>query len=684
MNSFSTSSYKVHSSYNSGSPQQLVESMKFGPASNLIPRLLSPSSIRTTSSFAVNVPYKINDSDRSVDITIPPGFDTEVLFTFQQKRYKQVIVETWPNWSTKKETYHANYNPRETGKSAMPAQKNPQKLNLAFLYFADGERTPGPSRMLNIFSESNADTFTLTIISRDKGGSPPTRPADSDMYAKVILYQSDNFPPPEIDEQEKPRGQIKDQADEQNTKPNNEDEAPDLGNIQAEIVPGLNKAFEYFLFFRIENVTGFRDTMKAKMIPRISTAMLVFDMLKKKQFPANGLPKEDWEYVGCSVGFSAIGLAKLGLTDYLYDEAFQRGQRRDAKDLGDKGTESEGDFQVEWDAEFLGEIHGVFQITAHNDSKGKAFVRQLKKDFGYSRGIQVIQSISTKFRPMPHTRMEHFGFRDGISKPEIKGYTFDDELPIRFPGSPIVEPGCLLMGRKGDLEKDRRPAWAVDGSFFVFRKLKQYVPEFHNFLRQNGTRLYPDLKPDDASHKLGARMFGRWKSGTPVVLSPDRDDESISNDDKRINNFQYPGDQSKCPFAAHTQKSYPRGNLPGSNDHVFRRASITYGGELDASETETTKNDRGLLFLCYQSSIERGFKYIQQRYNNPDFPSANLRADSPGYDPIMGTIPRYMTGLNLTKTSEKLSVPLQFVEARGGEYFFMPSISTLDKIATDS
>ncbi|KIK62637.1 hypothetical protein GYMLUDRAFT_506542 [Collybiopsis luxurians FD-317 M1] len=522
------------------------------------------------------------------------------------------------------------------------------------------------------------------ITSREEGGLPTPRPADSDMYAKVISSESNNPPPAGTTDNVKLNGHINGQCNRRCPVLEEEDENPNLGNIQAEIVPGLNKAFEYFLFFRIENVNGFRDTMKAKMIPKISTAMQVFDMLKHKQFPANGVPNNDWDYVGCSVGFSSIGLAKLGLTDYLYDEAFHRGQRRDAKDLGDKGTESKGTFRVDWDAKFLEEIHGVFQITAHNDSKGKAFVSQLKKDFSYSNGIKQVMLISTKFRPMPHTRMEHFGFRDGISKPEIKGYTFDDELPIRFPGSPIADPGCLLMGRKGDLEKSRRPAWAVDGSFLVFRKLKQYVPEFHNFLRQNGTKLYPDLKPDDASHKLGARMFGRWKSGTPVVLSPERDDESISNDDKQVNNFQYPADQSTCPFAAHTQKSYPRNNLPGSNDHLFRRASIPYGAELDASETSTTKNDRGLLFVCYQSSIERGFKYTQQRFTNPNFPSANLQADSPGHDPVMGTAERYMTGLDPHKQSDEFSIPLQFVEARGGEYFFMPSISTLNKITTRS
>ncbi|KAF5392269.1 hypothetical protein D9757_001575 [Collybiopsis confluens] len=148
-----------------------------------------------------------------------------------------------------------------------------------------------------------------------------------------------------------------------------------------------------------------------------------------------------------------------------------------------------------------------------------------------------------------------------------------------------------------------------------------------------------------------------------------------------VNNFQYPADQKTCSQA----KIIPRNNLPGSNDHLFRRASVIYGPDPDASETSETKIDRGLLFLCYQSSIERRFKYIQQRFNNSDFPSANLLAESPGFDPVtMGSNARFMTGANPNKPTDKLSVPLRFVEARGGEYFFIPSISTLNKIATTS
>jgi hypothetical protein len=56
-----------------------------------------------------------------------------------------------------------------------------------------------------------------------------------------------------------------------------------------------------------------------------------------------------------------------------------------------------------------------------------------------------------------------------------------------------------------------RPTWALDGSFLCFRKLDQLVPEFDAFL-QHPVPNAP-LNPE-AAELLGARLVGRWKSGT--------------------------------------------------------------------------------------------------------------------------------------------------------------------------
>ena len=33
--------------------------------------------------------------------------------------------------------------------------------------------------------------------------------------------------------------------------------------------------------------------------------------------------------------------------------------------------------------------------------------------------------------------------------------------------------------------------------------------------------------------------MGRWRSGAPLVLAPDKDDPSLADDPKRNNNFNY-------------------------------------------------------------------------------------------------------------------------------------------------
>jgi deferrochelatase/peroxidase EfeB len=64
-----------------------------------------------------------------------------------------------------------------------------------------------------------------------------------------------------------------------------------------------------------------------------------------------------------------------------------------------------------------------------------------------------------------------------------------------------------LTGETGD--NTTRPAWAKDGSFLVFRQLKQYVPEFNKFTVDN---------PIEGSSELtGARLIGRWKSVSALI-----------------------------------------------------------------------------------------------------------------------------------------------------------------------
>jgi hypothetical protein len=102
------------------------------------------------------------------------------------------------------------------------------------------------------------------------------------------------------------------------------------------------------------------------------------------------------------------------------------------------------------------------------------------------------------------------------------------------------------------------------------------------------------------------------------------------------------------------------------------------------------------MFVCYQTSIERQFEYIQRSHaNNPGFVSGKVRPGSgapvtPGFDPIIGQAagegaremdepyPNYPAGSRRTT----LEMPRQFVVLTAAGYFFMPSISALRTVLT--
>lgn len=109
-----------------------------------------------------------------------------------------------------------------------------------------------------------------------------------------------------------------------------------------------------------------------------------------------------------------------------------------------------------------------------------------------------------------------FGFNDGLSQPAVKDV---DAGVVSEPGENPVRQGVILLGREGDDAK--RPSWALDGSFFVFRYLKQLVPEFDAFLEANALKVPFPQAPGDptGAELLGARLVGRWKSGAYIVLA---------------------------------------------------------------------------------------------------------------------------------------------------------------------
>ncbi|KAH9848438.1 hypothetical protein C2E23DRAFT_739585 [Lenzites betulinus] len=476
----------------------------------------------------------------------------------------------------------------------------------------------------------------------------------------------------------------------------------DPANIQGDIVAGLAKKAQHFVFFQIDdNVDAFRRSL-AMLIPIITTTPQALVQrqkiaLMKTAAKQRGTPVQTLTLAAVNIAFSQAGLGKLGITEDIGDTVFQQGQLSDAGNLGDSGAATgNGSFDPDqWLPAFKETIHGVILIAGDSDATVTATRQQIETIFssGQQAGLHEILTLTGSVRPGALHAHEHFGFLDSISQPAVAGI---DVKPN--PGQEAVRQGIILCGRDGDLSSDSRPSWAVDGSFMAFRYLAQLVPEFDTFLKNNPIQAI-GLTPEQGSELLGARLVGRWKSGkflphsfadtdrAPIDLTPLQDNPAWGTDPTKNDNFQYdPNSEERCPFAAHTRKTNPRSDLDPefTERHRILRRGIQFGPEVTTAEADSGTSDpanaRGLLFVCYQSALADGFQFIQQSWANAiDFP--DKPGVLPGFDAIIGQTNedgvRTINGVDPNNPGGTLSLPMQWVVPKGGEYFFSPSIQAL-------
>jgi deferrochelatase/peroxidase EfeB len=199
------------------------------------------------------------------------------------------------------------------------------------------------------------------------------------------------------------------------------------------------------------------------------------------------------------------------------------------------------------------------------------------------------------------------------------------------------------------------------GTYWVFRKLEQNVAGF------KAQEILLDKKGLELGDP-GAMAIGRFEDGTPLAL---RKKESELREPE--NDFTYGGDPegNKCPVFGHIRIVNPR--RESDKPHRIARRGITYGDPTPPSEAGSELPERGvgLLFQCCQADIANQFEYLQRLANDHD-------------DPLVGQ-PDSKHRLQLPKVygkSEK-RVPFEFkrfVTLKGGEYFFIPSISFLEDL----
>lgn len=488
---------------------------------------------------------------------------------------------------------------------------------------------------------------------------------------------------------------------------------PDPANVQGDVYLGIPKGCQAFIFFIIDDASKFRQALQSYQPTSSADVTNALQAISASKDSGGG----DVDIIMTQIAFSQLGLKTLGIGktgDTRFDAGSMLGDR---KFLGDQGP---------WDSVFdPATIHGVIMVCAKSQDKVDSGVQTIKDTFSASWEIK--QTLSGNARPGKYKGKEHFGYQDGVSQPSLRGLT----TPHR--GQLEADPGVLILGYPGDPLVDnplgpQRPDWARDGSFMVFRKLEQDVKGWNNFVAKSAKywqgftpvpdEIQPPFKDDDEkANFVGAALVGRWKSGAPIQLAHFRDDPSLATEDN-ANNFDYsvPGvvlpTNRYCPFNSHTRKTAPRNLDPYLTRKylelsLIARSGIPYGKEIDVAPTE----ERGLLFVCYQSALDNGFVRQTVGFSSNDFfPTTDVLPQNHGQDPITGSNPKVTVvddAIALNKkpesgqvtlavvdsnTSEKYLVtgfpqqvndtvdkytPDFFVTSHGGEYFFVPSIPTL-------
>ena len=302
-----------------------------------------------------------------------------------------------------------------------------------------------------------------------------------------------------------------------------------------------------------------------------------------------------------NVGFTYRGLGAAGIGQALldqFDAVYKLGP--DGAALGDvRGTRS--DPATWWEGRFTTEdVHCVVQVQSSSDDALEAAtraVRSLANDAGVTELLPRRDGSVLEGRSLGGGTL-HFGYTDGISHPDIRWSDSDGK-----PGQ--IDFRSFVLGYSTP-EFSSAPghgaaADMVRGSTYAaFRWIYQDVATFTAFLRTEGPRLYPHVAAPDAEERLAAKLLGRWRDGTPLVLSPDHPDPTRARADDFGYATQDPAGQA-CPFSAHIRVVNPRDEaLDPVVDVVPRvlRRGIPYGPPLVGDQDDD--RDRGVLglFLC--------------------------------------------------------------------------------------
>ncbi|MEV4235576.1 peroxidase [Nocardia sp. NPDC049737] len=375
-----------------------------------------------------------------------------------------------------------------------------------------------------------------------------------------------------------------------------------------------------------------------------------------------------------TLAFTWHGMRALGVPEEVlatFPDEFREGMAARADILGDTGAAHPDN----WVGGLAGEdLHAIAILFARTDAEHQRCTTEHDKLVARCPGVRVLSFLDLNATPPFDYAHDHFGFRDRLSQPVIDG---SGEAPTPGSGA-ALQPGEFILGYPDEEGPPRalpRPEVLFrNGSYMAYRRLQEHVGAFRNYLREHADT-------PDGQELLAAKIMGRWRSGAPLVLTPDRDDPALGADPMRNNDFNYKEMDPHgyaVPLGAHARRLNPRDTAANMNRRRMIRRGATYGPALPEDAPDDGV-DRGIAAFIICVSLVRQFEFAQNVWIN----DKTFHELGNEHDPICGTQDGTFDFTIPKRPIRKVHPGLPaFTTLTGGAYFFLPSISALRYLAT--